>query len=512
MPEHTTTLIERLVEFALAQSLVEPEDRAYVTNRLLERMGLDAPQTAGNMKPSEATLPETASPLLAELSSIAAERGLIGSGPDEADRFSAALAGEITPSPAEVRRAFAARYAAGGPQAATDWFYHLCRACDYIRVEQVAKNVRFFAPSPCGELEITINLSKPEKDPRDIAALRGAPQVGYPKCMLCVENTGYAGRADFPARQNHRMVPLALGGEIWYLQYSPYLYYPEHCIALSGEHRPMRVDRASINRLFDFVQQFPHYFIGSNADLPIVGGSILNHDHFQGGRHSFPMDRAGTRLALRAPVDGVDARSLDWPMTTIRLTGRERGVLIDLAVDMLDAWRGWSDPSLDILARTDAPHNAITPILRRQGGMWRLDLVLRNNRASAEHPLGIFHPHASLHHIKKENIGLIEVMGLFVLPGRLKADLDALADHLSGEGSAGEALALHREWMEGVARRAGAAPSRAQAEAALKLALAEVCSQVLADAGVYKRTPEGDEGLLRFLRSAGYSERAKGAD
>ena len=421
--------------------------------------------------------------------------------------------GTVTPSPSETRRRFSDALASGGPVAATDGFYHLCRACDYIKVEAIAQNIRYFADTKAGKLEITINLSKPEKDPREIAKLKNAPSVGYPKCMLCEENPGYAGRANFPARQNHRMIPLTLSGADWFLQYSPYAYYDEHCIVLNRQHVPMKIDRGTFERLFDFVGQFPHYMLGSNADLPIVGGSILNHDHFQGGRYQFPMDHAGIRCGLHSPAACVSAAVVDWPMASIRLYSEEAKPIIDEAERILNAWRSWSDPACGIYADTDGvPHNTITPILRRlEDGRWQLTLVFRNNRTSEEHPLGIFHPHAPLHHIKKENIGLIEVMGLFILPGRLKTELSLLNAYLTGKRplvrpAADDPCEKHFDWLTEIIQRRGLASSEEEAAEILRQEVADVCAQVLCDSGVYKQDDAGLAGMLRFMASLGYAK------
>ena len=483
--------IHKLVEFGIQHGLVEKIDRAYVTNRILDIMGLDAPP---EMEAAE-TLPPTITPMLTELTEEAVSRGLVEDTLTNRELFANRLAGAITPPPEVVRAKFRALYKAEGPRAATEWFYEMCRACDYIRVDAIAKNARFFAPSPAGELEITINLSKPEKDPRDIAAARAMKQTGYPKCMLCAENPGYAGRLDFPARNNHRIIPLSLDGGVWYLQYSPYLYYNEHAIVLNEKHVPMRICRATFERLFDFVEQFPHYFLGSNADLPIVGGSILSHDHFQGGNYTFPMDRAGAEIDLPDPALGVKACVVNWPMTCIRLTGSDRKAMIDLADAMLRAWRAYSDETLQIFAETYAPHNTITPILRRlDSGDYKLDLVLRNNLTTPEHPLGLYHPHEDLHHIKKENIGLIEVMGLFILPGRLLKELVPIRAYLLGNGSIYAVEEMHRPWVHELEQK-----SFADVDAFLHEELAAKCARVLADAGVYKQTKEGREGLMRFI-------------
>ncbi len=505
---NATEWMMRLIDFAVSRNLIEAEDRRYTMNLLLDIMKMDAPE---QIHPDAEPLPATVTPMLNGLTDIAVWRGLIGDTQGARELFATRLCGPITPSPWETRERFFRLMREEGPEKATAWFYEMCRAADYIRVDHIAKNVRFFSDSPCGELEITINLSKPEKDPRDIAAQRNAPQVGYPACMLCPENPGYAGRAGFPARQNHRAVPLSLNGEKWYLQYSPYLYYPEHCIVFNEAHRPMHIDESTFNSLFDFVAMFPTYMLGSNADLPIVGGSILSHDHFQGGHYSFPMDKAADLIDFSTPDPAVKAALIDWPMTCIRLRGEDRSAIIRQATAILNAWRGYSDPECDIFAQTDAPHNTITPVVHRDGDLWRMDLVLRNNRTSEEHPLGIFHPHANLHHIKKENIGLIEVMGLFILPGRLLSELGGLHAYLTGETPLSEApaadspLAKHYDWLCGIARKTGCTLTEDQAEAAIRRALADTCAQVLADAGVYKQTEEGRAGVVRFMKTAGFT-------
>ncbi len=506
--EKTTQLLEELLAFAEDKQLTESVDRPYYRNLLLDAMNLDAPEgepSAGN------EIPATATKLLTSLCDLAVEKGLIEDMGYARDLFSARIMGLLTPAPKAVRDAFLQDVAAGQAEAATDRFYNMCRASDYIKVDAIAQNVRYFADSPAGELEITINLSKPEKDPKEIAKLKNAPSVGYPKCMLCVENPGYRGRSNFPARQNHRVVPISLAGQDWYVQYSPYAYYEEHCIVFNSQHTPMKISRGTFERLFDFVRQLPHYMLGSNADLPIVGGSILNHDHFQGGRYSFPMDKAPVKAALKAPVDGVKAAILDWPMSAVQLCGTNEEALINEADRILTAWRGWSDPACEVYAETEGnPHNTITPILRKADGEYRLTLVLRNNRTSDEHPLGIFHPHAPLHHIKKENIGMIEVMGLFILPGRLKTELAALEDFLTGERPMvrpedGDMSAKHFDWVSGIAAANGLCKDHEEAAALLRSEVAKVCAQVLADAGVYKQDEEGLNGFKRFMASLGYN-------
>ena len=505
--EKVTHTLESLLDFSQQHGLFEAVDRPYYRNLLLDVMGLDAPD--GDVTPS-ADVPATATQLLRTLCDLAVEKGLIEDMGYARDLFSARVMGLMTPSPKEVRDTFLGLMNAGKPEEATQYFYDMCRVCDYIKVDAIAQNVRYFADSPAGELEITINLSKPEKDPKEIAKLKNAPSVGYPKCMLCIENPGYAGRSNFPARQNHRVVPLKLAGQDWYMQYSPYAYYPEHCIVFNSQHIPMKIDRGTFERLFSFVGQMPHYMLGSNADLPIVGGSILNHDHFQGGRYSFPMDQCGVRAELTSPNAKVKACVLDWPMAAVQLSGTDEAALIDEAERILNAWRGYSDPDCDVYAETEGtPHNTITPILRKVDGEYRLNLVLRNNRTSEEHPLGIFHPHAPLHHIKKENIGLIEVMGLFILPGRLKTELVLLQDFLTGKRPMvrpedSDSCAKHYDWLEQLVTGHGLCKDDEEAAAFLRSEVAKVCAQVLADAGVYKQDEKGLAGIKRFMATVGY--------
>lgn len=505
---NATLSIYGLVDFAIQKNLVEAIDRDYAINRLLEIMHMDAPE-AVEYTPEPA--PETATKYLSGLLDCAVESGILEDSGERRDLFSAKLMGALTPSPAETRARFFSMMKNEGPAAAMRDFYQTCRDTDYIRVDRIAKNARFFENTPAGRLEITINLSKPEKDPRDIAAARNAKQAGYPKCMLCRENPGYAGRIGFPARQNHRVIPLTLGGKPWFLQYSPYLYYDEHCIVFNAEHTPMRICHDTFVRLCDFVDQFPTYMLGSNADLPIVGGSILSHDHFQGGNYHFPMDASPVRIPLTAPSDGVSAYVADWPMSCIVLESADREKIIALSDLILNAWREYSDPENDIYAYTgETPHNTITPILRRVDDHYKMSLVLRNNRTSDEHPLGIFHPHADLHHIKKENIGLIEVMGLFILPGRLLGELKSLEDYLTGETpldrvpDESSPLFKHYGWISAIAQQTGTHLNRAQAEAAIHKALGDKCARVLADAGVFKNNDSGNRGVIRFMESIGF--------
>lgn len=505
-----TEYLYKLLDFAEDKNLICAEDRAYFLNRLLECFKLDAPECAA---PERIDSPATATMILDELLALAVENDLLIDSGEQRDLFSAKVMGILTPAPSEIRARFNEIYESAGSRAALTYFYELCRNCDYIRVDRISKNVRFMHPSRVGELEITINLSKPEKDPRDIAAQKAVKQTGYPRCMLCVENPGYAGRVGFPARQNHRILPLKLAGESWYLQYSPYAYYDEHCIVLNKNHVPMKICRETFVRLLDFVEQFPEYFLGSNADLPIVGGSILSHDHFQGGGYTFPMDRAAVRIPLTAPDSLVEAYVADWPLSCIVLKSKDREALVQAADNMLTAWRGWTDEACDIYSETiGTPHNTITPIARMEGDTYKLFLVLRNNRTTEEHPLGLFHPHAHLHHVKKENIGLIEVMGLFILPGRLVSELSGLEPYLTGQRpisdrpADSDPLHKHYAWVCALAMQYGTNLSAGDARAILRSALADKCAQVLIDAGVYPDTPTGNAGVLRFLNALGYSE------
>ena len=439
--------ISKLVTYALRTGLIREEERTWAVNALLETLKLDE-YTDPGQEWGEIDLPA----VLDELLDDAAERGVLAENTAaRRDLLDSALMGRLTPRPGQVIDRFRALYA-DSPEKATDWFYRFSQDTNYIRRDRLARDVRWETPTRYGVLEMTINLSKPEKDPRDIAAAAQKAPSNYPSCPLCPENEGYAGRLDHPARQNHRIVPVKLRGEEWYLQYSPYVYYNEHCICLSREHRPMKTDRACFERLLDFVEQFPHYFMGANADLPIVGGSILSHDHFQGGRHTFPMERAPVERAAVIPgFEDVNTGIVKWPLSVLRIGSADRERLAALAEHILNAWRDYSDESLSILARGgETPHNTVTAIARRRGKRYELDLVLRNNRTTPEHPLGLFHPHEELHHIKKENIGLIEVMGLAVLPARLRGELTAVARALC-EGRdlrADECTAPHADWAE----------------------------------------------------------------
>ncbi len=486
--------IESLVNYALERKLIDESERAYSRNRLLDALREDSFEAA---EPLDAPLPE----LLKILTDHAVEKGLCADTTESRDIFDTRLTGCLTPRPGEVDRRFAELYA-GSPQAATDWFYRFCGDVHYIRRDRIARDRRWKVGSDYGEIDITINLSKPEKDPRDIAAAGRTASVAYPKCQLCVENVGYAGRIGHPARANHRMIPLMLRGEKWFLQYSPYVYYNEHCIALNSRHVPMKIDRAAFERLFDFVRQFPHYFIGSNADLPIVGGSILSHDHFQGGRYEFAMAKAPVEREFTVlGYEDVRCGIVKWPLSVIRLRGGDSARLADLAAHILAKWRGYTDESATIFAETDGtPHNTITPIARRRGEDYEIDLCLRNNLTTAEHPLGVYHPHAERHHIKKENIGLIEVMGLAVLPARLQKELDLLEQYIA-EGkdvASDETIAKHAAWAEGFAPALRGQP-REIIRAALEREVGKVFLAVLEDAGVFKRDEAGKAAFLRFV-------------
>ena len=488
--------INALVRYGLEKGLIEPCDEVWARNRILDVLGLDGFEPLG--EPAGRDLESILKAILDD----AAARGLIDGGVTGRDLLDTRLMGVLTPRPSAVIAAFRALYAEDAEKA-TDWYYRFSCDTDYIRRYRIAKDLKWKAATAYGELDVTINLSKPEKDPRAIAAARSAKPSGYPKCQLCREAEGYAGRADYPARENHRLLPIRLDGEDWFLQYSPYVYYNEHCIALCAEHRPMKIDRAAFRRLLDFVTLFPHYFIGSNADLPIVGGSILSHDHFQGGRYEFAMARAEVERALSFPgFEDVAAGIVRWPMSVIRLRCAGRDRLADLAGKILDAWRAYSDPAVSVFAETGGEmHNTITPIARRRGADYELDLVLRNNLTTDEHPLGLFHPHAELHHIKKENIGLIEVMGLAVLPARLREELSELGRRLvSGEDLLASPLtAKHAPWAEELKARYRFTPDNA--DSILRKEVGEVFKTVLEHAGVFKRDAAGAAAFLRFAAS-----------
>ncbi|WP_297978662.1 UDP-glucose--hexose-1-phosphate uridylyltransferase [uncultured Oscillibacter sp.] len=490
--------IAALADYGVSRGLIAEADRTWAVNTLLAAMGLteyEEPQTAGTAETSLEMI-------LGLLTEFAVKRGLIQGDITSRDLFDTGLMGILTPRPSQVIGTFQEKYAQS-PQAATDWYYRFSQDTDYIRRYRIARDVKWVAPTEYGDLDITINLSKPEKDPRAIAAAKAAPQSGYPKCQLCRENEGYAGRINHPARQNHRIIPVVIDGRDWFFQYSPYVYYNEHCIVFSAEHTPMKIDRSTFRKQLDFIRQFPHYFVGSNADLPIVGGSILSHDHFQGGRYTFAMERAPVERPVSFPgFDDVEAGIVRWPMSVIRLRCGDDKRLVELADKILLAWRGYTDEDAFILAETAGePHNTITPIARMREGKFELDLVLRNNITTEEYPLGVYHPHQELHHIKKENIGLIEVMGLAVLPARLKGELTLLADALvQGEDlRAEETLGKHADWAEELKTRYSF--TQENALDILKKEVGIVFAQVLEHAGVYKCTAEGRAAFLRFIET-----------
>ena len=488
--------IKDLVGYALRTGLIEEYDRTWAVNSLLQAMGLDSWEEPQQVK--DRPLED----ILKELLDDAAARGRIEDDTTSRDLFDTELMGRLTPRPAQVIREFRRLYQAD-PKAATDWFYRFSQDTDYIRRYRIARDVKWKAATPYGDMDITINLSKPEKDPKAIAAAKAAPQTSYPKCQLCRENEGYAGRLNHPARQNHRIIPITINQEDWFLQYSPYVYYNEHCIVLNGRHTPMKIDKATFRKLLDFIKQFPHYFVGSNADLPIVGGSILSHDHFQGGCYTFAMEKAPVERTITfRDFEDVEAGIVKWPMSVIRLRCKDDQRLVELADRILAAWRGYTDEAVFVFAETDGePHNTITPIARMREGQFELDLVLRNNITTAEYPLGVYHPHQELHHIKKENIGLIEVMGLAVLPSRLKNELNGVAQALvhGDDLRADETLAKHADWAEELKTRYTFTAENA--EDILRREVGAVFAQVLEHAGVFKCTPEGREAFLRFIHS-----------
>ena len=488
------TCIDSLVSYAMNRGLAEPVDHQVLTNRLLDILRLDDYELSD--EPQSEDLEE----ILAGILDYAVAHGLCEDNITARDIFDTRIMGAVTPMPREVVRTFREKYARS-PETATDWYYRFSCDTDYIRRYRIAKDMRWKYPSQYGEMDITINLSKPEKDPKAIAAAKNAPQTAYPKCQLCRENEGYAGRMNHPARANHRIIPIKVCGEDWCLQYSPYVYYNEHCIVFNSQHVPMKIDRSAFEKLLDFVKDFPHYFVGSNADLPIVGGSILSHEHFQGGHYQFAMEKAGLEKEVCFKgFEDVKAGIVKWPMSVIRLDGSDPQRLAELADKILTCWRGYSDESVGVVAFSDGePHNTITPIARRHGELYELDLVLRCNITTPEHPLGVFHPHADKHHIKKENIGLIEVMGLAVLPSRLKQELTDLASAIvSGTDIAADAvLNKHALWVEELKKQ-----YTFTEENALDIILKEtgrVFTEVLEDAGVYKNTPEGRAAFLKFV-------------
>ena len=491
--------IKKLVTYGLDKKLIMPEDEIYTINQYLEVFRLDEYEDP-DIEGEEIILPE----ILDRLTDTAYDRYIIKS--DDIvtrDLFDTKLMGILTPKPSQVIKEFRTYYEES-PKKATEFFYEFSQDTNYIRRDRVKKDMKWKVNSPYGDIDITINLSKPEKDPKAIAAAGKAKSSSYPKCQLCVENEGYAGRLDHPARENHRIIPITIQDNPWGFQYSPYVYYNEHCIVFNGQHIPMKIDRNAFEKLFDFIKLFPHYFLGSNADLPIVGGSILSHDHFQGGRYTFAMAKAPVEKSFTVNgFEDVEAGIVKWPMSVIRIRGEKKERLIDLADKILTAWRGYTDADADIYAETNGePHNTITPIARFRDGKFELDLVLRNNRTTEDRPLGLFHPNPKLHHIKKENIGLIEVMGLAVLPSRLKEELALLADYIV-EGKdirSEESIAKHADWVEEFLPKYEKITKDNVMEI-LQDEVGHVFANVLEDAGVYKRTEAGREAFGRFIAS-----------
>ena len=487
--------IKKLVEYGIQTGLTPECERIYTTNLLLELFQEDSYEDV-EIDSSSIELEAVLEGLLDE----AVKRGIIEDSIGFRDLFDTKIMNCLVPRPAQVQKTFAEKYEES-PEAATEYFYKLSQDSNYIRRYRVKKDMKWKVDSPYGKIDITINLSKPEKDPKAIAAARNAKNTAYPKCLLCMENEGYAGRLDHPARENHRIIPIEIAGGKWGFQYSPYVYYNEHCIVFNGQHIPMKIDKKAFEKLFDFVKLFPHYFLGSNADLPIVGGSILSHDLFQGGHYTFAMAKAPIEIKITIPgYEDVEAGIVKWPLSVIRIRHKDEKRLIDLADHILRCWRNYTDEDAFIYANTDGePHNTITPIARRRGEDYELDLVLRNNLTTPEYPLGIYHPHEELHHIKKENIGLIEVMGLAILPGRLKKELAAVAEKLlSGKNMREDPLtASHAEWAENIAKNHHITPENVMDIIQQEVGL--VFETVLEQAGVYRRTPEGKEAFLRFI-------------
>lgn len=492
----TDSYIKALIAYAVKHGLIEESDKVYCANGILALLKKDA--FDGEISEADGEINE----LLDALCDYAAEKGIIEDSITYRDLFDTALMGVLTPRPSQVIEKFRTLYTES-PEKATDYYYTLSGDTNYIRRDRIAKILKWQHSGDYGTIDITVNLSKPEKDPKAIAAAKNAPQSGYPKCQLCRECEGYAGRVDFPARQNHRIIPITINNSGWFMQYSPYVYYNEHCIVFNGEHTPMKIDKAAFSKLLEFVTLFPHYFIGSNADLPIVGGSILSHEHFQGGRYEFAMERAPIEKKISFDgFDNVDAGIVKWPMSTIRLQSSNKDALVELADKILTSWRSYNDKDAFIFAQTDAPHNTITPIARRRGEKYELDLVLRNNITTDEHPLGVYHPHAELHHIKKENIGLIEVMGLAVLPPRLKDELEVLADAIvNGKNlRENEKTALHADWVEEfIGNYADITADNVMD--ILKAEVGKVFAAVLEHAGVFKRDENGFAAFMRFIES-----------
>ena len=488
--------IKKLVEYGIQTGLTPECERIYTTNLLLDLFHEDSYEEV-EINPSELVLEE----ILKELLDEACQRGIIEDSITYRDLFDTKLMNCLMPRPAQIQERFWNAYAVS-PEQATEFYYKFSQDSDYIRRYRIKKDLKWTVDTKYGTLDITINLSKPEKDPKAIAAARNTAAASYPKCQLCMENEGYAGRTNHPARENHRIIPITINDSAWGFQYSPYVYYNEHCIVFNGEHTPMKIERNAFIKLFDFVKQFPHYFLGSNADLPIVGGSILSHDHFQGGHYTFAMAKAPIIENFTvAGFEDVTAGIVKWPLSVIRLQCKDEKRIIDLADHILKAWRSYTDEDAFIFAETDGvPHNTITPIARKRGDLFEMDLTLRNNITTDEHPLGVYHPHTHLHHIKKENIGLIEVMGLAVLPARLKGELELLKDYiLTGKDiRSNESIEKHADWVEEFLPKYENI-NASTIENILQQEVGKVFCEVLEDAGVYKCTEDGLNAFRRFL-------------
>lgn len=490
--------IKKLVVYGIEKGLIEKEDETYTINQIIDALGMTEYK-----EPEKQFFAPNLEETLKELCDYAYEQGIIENSTVYRDLFDTRLMGFLTERPSSVIKKFYALYEES-PEKATDYFYKFSQDTDYIRRYRIKKDVKWKVRSDFGDIDITINLSKPEKDPKAIAAAKAAKQSGYPKCNLCRENEGYTGRVNSPARENHRIIPVTVNGKAWYFQYSPYVYYNEHCIVFNSEHTPMQINNDTFRKLLDFVSQFPHYFVGSNADLPIVGGSILSHDHFQGGRYEFAMAKAPIeKEVLFEGFQDVKAGILNWPMSAIRLKAKDRERICLLADKILLSWRSYTDEKAFIFSETDGEkHNTITPIARKRGEYYELDLVLRNNITTKEHPLGLYHPHSELHHIKKENIGLIEVMGLAVLPARLKEEMAVLKDFMlkGKDPNEDERIAKHAAWAQEVKEKYRII-DETNIDRILEEEIGAVFVKVLEDAGVYKCTSEGRDAFMQFIKS-----------
>lgn len=524
--EEVLDSIEQLIRYARVKGMIGPEDCPYVRNLLLDMFHLEEPaehyQTVYEDQMDDDVVLAEPQLLLAVLLDYGYAIGLI---PDQTstyrDLLDARIMGVLMPRPSETIAHFKCDTAEHGIEYATKQFYELNINSNYIRMDRIRQNDEWAYDSEFGTIQMTINVSKPEKTPEEIALARQAPSSSYPQCLLCADNVGYAGRVNHPARQNLRIIPLQLNHENWYFQYSPYVYYNEHSIVFRKEHVPMKLTIDSFKRLLAFTEQFPHYFIGSNADLPIVGGSILSHDHFQAGRHTFPIEQAKADYTFTYPeFEGVQVSIVNWPMSVLRLTGEDREVLLNAVNTVFETWKQYSDPAVDVHAYTEensqrVPHNTVTPIVRRRGAAYEVDVVLRNNRTSEQHPEGIFHPHREMHHIKKENIGLIEVMGLAILPPRLKQSIAGIKQLLTGEAeweaykqamNEQDLLAIHRDWIDQLVERYGCNHTAEEAEQLIKMEMGRSFTEILGHAGVYKRDAAGQEGFKRFTAHLGLIE------